>query len=63
MRAGRTQQAITFQLWHWRDDGEPYGLEHFLLLPAGPAAPAGEWCAASRGARFRSIGLFSLTID
>ncbi|WP_369166720.1 class I SAM-dependent methyltransferase [Streptomyces sp. R28] len=28
---GRT---ITFQLWHWHDDGERYDLEHFQLLPA-----------------------------
>jgi SAM-dependent methyltransferase len=28
-------QVITFQLWHWHDDGERYDLEHFQLLPAG----------------------------
>jgi len=27
-------QVITFQLWHWREDGERYDLEHFQLIPA-----------------------------
>lgn len=27
-------QVITFQLWHWHEDGERYDLEHFQLLPA-----------------------------
>lgn len=31
-------QVITFQLWHWRDDGEHYDLEHFQLVPVG-----GDW--------------------
>jgi len=29
----REGQAITFQLWHWHDDGEHYDLEHFQLTP------------------------------
>lgn len=29
--AGR---VVTFQLWHWHDDGERYDLEHFQLHPA-----------------------------
>lgn len=29
-------RVITFQLWHWHDDGERYNLEHFQLLPADP---------------------------
>jgi len=43
--AGR---AVTFQLWHWHDDGERYDLELFQLLPDGPDGldgldgPAGE---------------------
>ncbi|MFI9779276.1 class I SAM-dependent methyltransferase [Streptomyces sp. NPDC051956] len=28
-------EAVTFQLWHWHDDGERYDLEHFQLRPAG----------------------------
>ncbi|GGL62004.1 SAM-dependent methyltransferase [Streptomyces fumigatiscleroticus] len=31
-------RAITFQLWHWHEDGERYDLEHFQLVPA-----AGGW--------------------
>ncbi|WP_210588774.1 class I SAM-dependent methyltransferase [Streptomyces sp. GESEQ-35] len=27
--------VITFQLWHWHEDGERYALEHFQLLPTG----------------------------
>ncbi|PZT71765.1 MULTISPECIES: class I SAM-dependent methyltransferase [unclassified Streptomyces] len=32
------ERTVTFQLWHWHEDGEHYDLEHFQLLPAG-----GEW--------------------
>ncbi|MEU6374938.1 class I SAM-dependent methyltransferase [Streptomyces sp. NPDC046909] len=28
-------RVITFQLWHWHEDGEHYDLEHFQLVPAG----------------------------
>ncbi|MFF9105183.1 class I SAM-dependent methyltransferase [Streptomyces rubrogriseus] len=28
-------RTVTFQLWHWHEDGEHYDLEHFQLLPAG----------------------------
>jgi SAM-dependent methyltransferase len=28
-------EVITFQLWHWHEDGERYDLEHFQLVPAG----------------------------
>ncbi|MGW1797582.1 class I SAM-dependent methyltransferase [Streptomyces sp. NPDC001984] len=28
-------RVVTFQLWHWHDDGERYDLEHFQLRPAG----------------------------
>ncbi|MFE3410014.1 class I SAM-dependent methyltransferase [Streptomyces mirabilis] len=30
----RDGQVITFQLWHWHEDGERYDLEHFQLIPA-----------------------------
>ncbi|MGW3283543.1 class I SAM-dependent methyltransferase [Streptomyces sp. NPDC001002] len=30
----RDGQVITFQLWHWHEDGERYDLEHFQLVPA-----------------------------
>lgn len=29
------QRTITFQLWHWHDDGARYDLEFFQLLPTG----------------------------
>lgn len=29
------ERTVTFQLWHWHEDGEHYDLEHFQLLPAG----------------------------
>jgi SAM-dependent methyltransferase len=28
-------EVITFQLWHWQEDGERYALEHFQLIPTG----------------------------
>ncbi|MGI5377831.1 class I SAM-dependent methyltransferase [Streptomyces sp. CA-251387] len=28
-------KAITFQLWHWHEDGERYDQEHFQLIPTG----------------------------
>ncbi|MEW2569236.1 class I SAM-dependent methyltransferase [Streptomyces sp. NPDC047070] len=30
----RDGRVITFQLWHWHEDGERYDLEHFQLTPA-----------------------------
>jgi glycine/sarcosine N-methyltransferase len=44
------RRTVTFQLWHWHEDGERYDLEHFQLLPddrdfqllpgnRGPSAP------------------------
>jgi SAM-dependent methyltransferase len=36
--AGGGERTVTFQLWHWHDDGEHYDLEHFQLRPAG-----GQW--------------------
>ncbi|MEU9305159.1 class I SAM-dependent methyltransferase [Streptomyces sp. NPDC048269] len=29
------ERTVTFQIWHWHDDGEHYDLEHFQLLPTG----------------------------
>jgi SAM-dependent methyltransferase len=28
-------RSITFQLWHWHEDGERYDQEYFQLVPAG----------------------------
>ncbi|MFC9500850.1 class I SAM-dependent methyltransferase [Streptomyces sp. NPDC056982] len=33
--ADSKERTVTFQLWHWHDDGEHYDLEHFQLLAAG----------------------------
>ncbi|MFI6283122.1 class I SAM-dependent methyltransferase [Streptomyces sp. NPDC050988] len=37
-------RTVTFQLWHWHDDGERYDLEHFQLVPEEPPeeAPKGS---------------------
>ncbi|MFE0518310.1 class I SAM-dependent methyltransferase [Streptomyces sp. NPDC058954] len=32
---GSDARTITFQLWHWHEDGEHYDQEHFQLLPRG----------------------------
>ncbi|MDC2954690.1 class I SAM-dependent methyltransferase [Streptomyces gilvifuscus] len=32
---GSDGRTITFQLWHWHEDGEHYDQEHFQLLPRG----------------------------
>ncbi len=31
----REGRVVTFQLWHWHQDGEHYDLEHFQLVPDG----------------------------
>lgn len=36
-------RVITFQLWHWHEDGERYDQEYFQLLPAD-----GEWTVRVR---------------
>ncbi|MFF7053067.1 class I SAM-dependent methyltransferase [Streptomyces griseorubiginosus] len=38
-------RMITFQLWHWHEDGERYDQEHFQLVPAG-----GDWAVRVRRA-------------
>ncbi|MFF1717160.1 class I SAM-dependent methyltransferase [Streptomyces sp. NPDC058268] len=45
------ERTITFQLWHWHDDGEHYDLEHFQLLPAG-----GEWRVQVRRTTYWALG-------
>lgn len=32
---GTDGRSITFQLWHWHDDGERYDQEYFQLVPEG----------------------------
>jgi SAM-dependent methyltransferase len=49
--AGGGERTVTFQLWHWHDDGEHYDLEHFQLLPAG-----GEWRVRIRRTTYWALG-------
>ncbi|GAA2418915.1 methyltransferase domain-containing protein [Streptomyces coeruleofuscus] len=50
-RAEGEERTVTFQLWHWHDDGEHYDLEHFQLLPAG-----GEWRVQVRRTTYWALG-------
>lgn len=45
------ERAITFQLWHWHDDGEHYDLEHVQLRSAG-----GEWRVQVRRTTYWALG-------
>ncbi|MEU6757729.1 class I SAM-dependent methyltransferase [Streptomyces sp. NPDC046685] len=50
-RADAGDRTVTFQLWHWHDDGEHYDLEHFQLLPAD-----GEWRVQVRRTTYWALG-------
>ncbi|MFB7226577.1 class I SAM-dependent methyltransferase [Streptomyces fimicarius] len=50
-RAADDDRTVTFQLWHWHEDGEHYDLEHFQLLPAG-----GEWRVQVRRTTYWALG-------
>ncbi|MFJ4700256.1 class I SAM-dependent methyltransferase [Streptomyces sp. NPDC088768] len=51
LRAGRPAstppqlhgRAVTFQLWHWHEDGERYDLEHFQLVPGTEGEARENW--------------------
>ncbi|MFD3479156.1 class I SAM-dependent methyltransferase [Streptomyces sp. NPDC058695] len=49
-------EAVTFQLWHWRDDGERYDLEHFQLRPTGE-----EWRVRVRRTAYWALSRDRLT--
>ncbi|MEU3007961.1 class I SAM-dependent methyltransferase [Streptomyces sp. NPDC007020] len=49
-RADDGERTVTFQLWHWHEDGEHYDLEHFQLLPAD-----GEWHVQVRRTTYWAI--------
>ena len=49
--ADGAERTVTFQLWHWHDDGEHYDLEHFQLLPA-----SGEWRVQVRRTTYWALG-------
>ncbi|MFJ9575113.1 class I SAM-dependent methyltransferase [Streptomyces sp. NPDC101191] len=48
---GGEGRMVTFQLWHWHDDGERYDLEHFQLLRTG-----GEWRVQVRRTTYWALG-------
>ncbi|WP_231591032.1 hypothetical protein [Saccharothrix sp. ST-888] len=47
---------ITFQLWHWHDDGERYDLDHIQLVPAG-----NTWNVRVRRTTYRALTQRQLT--
>ncbi|WP_405484375.1 class I SAM-dependent methyltransferase [Streptomyces sp. NBC_00009] len=50
------ERTVTFQLWHWHDDGEHYDLEHFQLFEAD-----GEWRVKVRRTTYWALGRDRLT--
>ncbi|MCF1596879.1 class I SAM-dependent methyltransferase [Streptomyces muensis] len=54
--ADGAERTVTFQLWHWHDDGEHYDLEHFQLHPAD-----GEWRVTVRRTTYWALGQDQLT--
>ncbi|MDF3300206.1 class I SAM-dependent methyltransferase [Streptomyces tropicalis] len=51
------ERTVTFQLWHWHEDGEHYDMEHFQLLPS----PGGEWRVEVRRTVCWALGRDRLT--
>ncbi|GHD41772.1 class I SAM-dependent methyltransferase [Streptomyces galbus] len=47
---GADGRTVTFQLWHWHEDGEHYDLEHFQLRPAD-----GDWRVTVRRAPYWAL--------
>ena len=43
-------QVVTFQLWHWHEDGERYDFDHVQLLPEGDT-----WQVRTRRATSRAL--------
>ncbi|MBO1332953.1 class I SAM-dependent methyltransferase [Streptomyces sp. VRA16 Mangrove soil] len=48
--------TITFQLWHWHDDGERYDLRHFQLAPDGD-----DWRVRERRTTYWALNARQLT--
>ncbi|MCX5139546.1 class I SAM-dependent methyltransferase [Streptomyces sp. NBC_00338] len=59
VREGADGRVVTFQLWHWRPDGERYDLEHFQLLPG--ETPDGEVAGERWGVRTRRTSYWALS--
>ncbi|MFF4017894.1 class I SAM-dependent methyltransferase [Streptomyces sp. NPDC001843] len=53
---GGGERTVSFQLWHWHEDGEHYDVEHFQLLPAD-----GEWRVRVRRTVYWALGRDRLT--
>ncbi|MEW2154725.1 class I SAM-dependent methyltransferase [Streptomyces sp. NPDC007189] len=55
--ADGTGRTVTFQLWHWHEDGEHYDLEHVQLVPGqGDQEDSGEWRVRVRRAAYWALG-------
>ncbi|MEU2024793.1 class I SAM-dependent methyltransferase [Streptomyces sp. NPDC016469] len=52
-------RVITFQLWHWRPDGERYDLEHFQLHPTAEGDEG--WDVRTRRTSYWALGQDQLT--
>ncbi|MFD3352855.1 class I SAM-dependent methyltransferase [Streptomyces fradiae] len=58
VRTGPEGRTVSFQLWHWHDDGERYDLELFQLRPSADeeAAPAPDhWTTTVRRASYWAL--------
>lgn len=60
VREGTGGRAVTFQLWHWRPDGERYDLEHFQLLPGGEGE-SGRYEVRTRRTSYWALSQAQLT--
>ncbi|MFE2416491.1 class I SAM-dependent methyltransferase [Streptomyces hokutonensis] len=49
-------RVVTFQLWHWHEDGERYDLEHFQLVPDGD-----DWAVRIRRTAYWALTRSQLT--
>ncbi|MFJ6997950.1 class I SAM-dependent methyltransferase [Streptomyces sp. NPDC003090] len=56
VRTGPEGRVISFQLWHWHDDGERYDLELFQLRPdTGEGAAPERWTTTVRRATYWAL--------
>ncbi|WP_393063835.1 hypothetical protein [Streptomyces sp. LN549] len=62
VREGAGGRVVTFQLWHWKPEGEREDLEHFQLLPDASANAEEEGEEGERwGVRTRRTSYWSLS--
>lgn len=56
VRTGPEGRAVSFQLWHWHDDGERYDLELFQLRPdTDEGADPDRWTTTVRRATYWAL--------